>query len=380
MRRLSSIGRPASCASEPVTTEAELAERLGAQMMAPGVLHVERCYPFPLAFGHGSVDRSVLRHLAAVSGGPVAPPPRLVVLDTETTGLAGGTGTLPFLIGALVCDSRGATLHQWFLTRFEGEEPMLAALLACVCPDDWLLTYNGKSFDVPLVQTRMLLKRLHSGLDRLHHVDLLGLVRKAFNGRWDNCRLQTAERKLLGFTRQDDIPGEQIPSVWFDWMRYGRATSIAPVLEHNRQDLVGLAALVERLHHVFVEPESFGARLISTFAHMGCDELTRLERLLAARPRLDVAEAYELARLARRAGRWDIATSQWEWLVTLEHVDALEHLAKYHEHQQRDFRTALEFTDRLIARTGPDRGHLHRRERLLHKLTAAGKSDVAGQS
>ena len=293
---------------------------------------------------------------------------RLVVIDTETTGLAGGTGTLPFLTGLFTCDVHSASLRQWLVTRFEGERHMLQALSDHLRPGDLLLSYNGKTFDLPLLLTRARLERVNLNLDAFEHLDLLHLVRRAFSRRWSDCKLQTAEKRLLHLQRHDDIAGADIPSVWFDWMRCGRSDGLTAVVRHNRLDLVNLAALVARLADVFEHPEKFGARVAATARYNGLDDKQVLGKLIAAGHQLDTGERFELARLARRVGCWEVAVEQWHQLAARGHAEAIEHLAKYHEHRQRDMHAALVQTTRLIELEGATPTHRHRKTRLLAKL------------
>ncbi len=347
----------------------ELARQLGAMEVSPGLLQHQSEYPYPVMAGEGAGGRCIVETAAELACLPAASVTRLVVLDTETTGLAGGTGTLPFLTGIVTCDGAGVTLKQWLVTRFEGEAAMLYALADVMQPGDLLLTYNGKTFDVPLLQTRARLERVAIDLERLPHLDLLHLVRKAFARRWPDCKLQTAERRLLHLHRDEDITAADIPSVWFDWMRFGYYHGLISVVRHNRLDLINLAALVERMAHVFAQPGLYGARITATGRHHALSEAQLLERLLDASDCLDAAERLELARLARRAGQWDVAIKTWHQLAAANHPQAIEHLAKFHEHRQRDIKAALVETTRLIELEGRKPAHQHRESRLRAKLT-----------
>jgi hypothetical protein len=182
------------------------------------------------------------RSLAGAAGGRP-----LLFLDTETTGLAGGTGTLAFMIGAARWTGGALELRQWLLTRISGECHMLEALAGWLAPDDQLATYNGKCFDRPLLSTRFRLQRLPDSLARREHHDLLHAVRRGYRGRWENCRLLTAERELLGVVRHDDLPGAQAPAAWRTFLRGGNTTDLNRVATHNRQDLISLARLADLL-------------------------------------------------------------------------------------------------------------------------------------
>jgi uncharacterized protein len=349
-------------------SEAELASAIGARVLAPGVLACTSFYPFPHVFGAGRLDHTSRAHAAALLGDQRASPTRLVALDTETTGLAGGTGTLPFLTGVLIVDADGATLCQWLLTRFDGEVSMLDALDTKLQTEDMLLTYNGKSYDLPLLDTRAEMHRTQSCLGEHAHLDLLATVRRAFSGRWPDCRLQTAERELLQRRRSGDIPGSEIPAVWFDWMRGGPPHDLVRVLEHNRLDLIGLVALLERLQAVVESPVEHGARLLPILRHQEHSEAEILKRLTNANEVLDVRERMELARLARRHNQWDLAVAQWQILANCGEPTAIEQLAKFNEHRQRDYARALGFTRRLMVHDGRRPEHVRREARLLRRM------------
>lgn len=179
---------------------------------------------------------------------PLEPQPgNRVCIDTETTGLAGGSGTIAFLVGVARFRGGALELTQWLLTRIGSEGAMLDALAAWLEPDDELASYNGKCFDRPLLSTRYRLRRrVDPLLGRAHH-DLLHAVRRRYRREWANCRLLTAERELLGVVRDDDLPGAQAPAAWRAFLRSGATTDLARVATHNRQDLVSLARIAARL-------------------------------------------------------------------------------------------------------------------------------------
>ena len=138
-------------------------------------------------------------------------PDGLLFLDTETTGLAGGTGTLPFMVCLARIQAEQLQLGQWILTGFSGEAALLETVGSWIKPAAHLVSYNGKSFDVPLLVTRYRLARQADPFANKAHIDLLHLTRRACGHGWEDCRLQTAERLLLGFMRENDFPSHLIP-------------------------------------------------------------------------------------------------------------------------------------------------------------------------
>ena len=170
-------------------------------------------------------------------------------LDTETTGLAGGTGTQVFTAAVARPHPNGIELVQLFLAEPADEPAFLAALDAELRLSPGLATYNGLSFDLPLLRTRWLMARMPGELWEGQHLDLLHLSRSLLRPRLERCSLRAVEERLLGFEREDDIPGHLIPQAYFDYLRSGWSTALEPTLEHNRQDVLSLQHLLHRLLH-----------------------------------------------------------------------------------------------------------------------------------
>lgn len=171
----------------------------------------------------------------------------LLHFDTETTGLAGGTGTRAFMIGAGDWVEQRFRLRQLTLTSMAGETAMLRHFAEWIDADTVLVSYNGKCYDAPLLATRYRLARQPNPLAGLGHIDLLHPVRRQWKGQWDNCRLATAERQLLGVVREDDLPGAEAPAAWLTYLRGGSARNLRRVAEHNAQDLKSLAGVLLKM-------------------------------------------------------------------------------------------------------------------------------------
>ena len=175
----------------------------------------------------------------------------LLFFDTETTGLAGGTGTRAFMIGtARWCDA-GLRLRQWWMTALAAERDLLAAFAEETAHDASngavLVSFNGKSYDAPLLAARYRLARMPNPMAGLAHVDLLYSSRRRYRGHWENCRLATLERRVLGVAREDDLPGSEAPGAWLRYLRGGDARDLRRVVDHNRQDVVSMASLLLHL-------------------------------------------------------------------------------------------------------------------------------------
>lgn len=206
--------------------------------LAPGLRYTEQCIdwlppPAIIDARFARVDPVHHRHL--------------LHFDTETTGLAGGTGTRAFMIGAGDWIDRRFRLRQLTLTSMAGEAAMLRHFADWIDADTVLVSYNGKCYDAPLLATRYRLARQPNPLAGLGHIDLLHPVRRQWKGQWENCRLATAERQLLGVVREDDLPGAEAPAAWLTYLRGGSARNLRRVAEHNAQDLKSLAGVLLKM-------------------------------------------------------------------------------------------------------------------------------------
>lgn len=242
MRRGASVDQRAA-------RESDLARLANGRWLAPQLLLAER--RLPLDHAHGRVPLALARasvpRLLASLGAAGCDPERLVFFDTETSGLAGGTGTIAFLIGFANFSRDALRLRQLLVTTFAAESALIDAARAIVAAAECIVSYNGKSFDAPLVRSRARLLRAPNPLGTVEHIDLLHLVRRAYRRDWPDCRLRTAEERALGFTRAGDLPGSLVPEVFRRFMRFGDPAPLPRILEHNRHDLVSLAALLAPL-------------------------------------------------------------------------------------------------------------------------------------
>jgi len=172
---------------------------------------------------------------------------QLMFFDTETTGLAGGSGTRAFMIGAADWHDDALRVRQLLITAMAGEAAMLDVFRQWLRPDTVLVSYNGKCYDAPLLATRFRLNRMGTPLVDRPHVDLLYPTRRRYRGRWENCRLATIERRALNVVREDDLPGSEAPAAWLSYLRGGSALNLRRVLAHNDRDVATLAELLVHL-------------------------------------------------------------------------------------------------------------------------------------
>ncbi|MBL8470419.1 MAG: ribonuclease H-like domain-containing protein [Rhodocyclaceae bacterium] len=237
----------AAPAAAPV---AELAAALDGELLEGGIVRVRRNYPLTHRHGDqalGQLAACTQDHAGALRWPRRIAPQRLLFFDTETTGLAGGSGTLAFMVGVGRLAGASFVLTQYFMQNFAAEAALLAALAGEIYAESVLVSFNGRSFDAPLIATRCQLARRPDPLAALPHLDLLHALRRAAAGQLPNCRLQSAEAALLGLTRKDDLPGQLAPRAWTRWLGERRADWLAALAQHNRDDILSLAVLLPLL-------------------------------------------------------------------------------------------------------------------------------------
>jgi uncharacterized protein YprB with RNaseH-like and TPR domain len=175
------------------------------------------------------------------------PASNLLFFDIETTGLAGGSGTRAFMIGAADWHAGALRIRQLTIATIAAEVAMLDAFREWLTPNTILVSYNGKCYDGPLLVTRYRLARRANPLAGLMHVDLLYPSRRRWRGVYENCRLATIERQVLRVVREDDLPGSQAPAAWLSYLRGSSAQNLRRVLSHNQQDVMSLSRLLRHL-------------------------------------------------------------------------------------------------------------------------------------
>jgi hypothetical protein len=306
---------------------------------------------------------------------------RALFLDTETTGLAGGTGTVPFLIGIGWFEDQSMRIQQLFLPELGREAPMLHWLRERVQASSCIVSFNGKTFDWPLLRNRFVLNRVHAPV-LPPHLDLLHCARRVLRTRLKSVRLVDLERQVLGMYREDDVSGALIPQLYFDYLD-GRDTSpIAKVIEHNANDLIALAALIGKLVGHFDQ------------VHGGDDPLDHLAYAKVAERAGDWGRARSFAdaaaqgggqsactveacmlnaRMARRGG--EIDDEERALLQALQAADYEElratvqlALAKHYEHRRKDLAQALTHAAGTILAEGRN-GAERRVTRLERRLS-----------
>jgi uncharacterized protein YprB with RNaseH-like and TPR domain len=323
---------------------------------------------------------------------------RLLFIDLETTGLFGGAGTQAFLVGCAAIDGDAIRIRQFLLPGFEHERAVLAELKSWASSHGAIVSYNGRTFDVPLVETRFMFHRLPCPLDGLPHLDMLHAARRLWRRRPatagpdpddESCSLAVLEKHMSGVHRVGDVPGYEIPSRFFRFVRDGDARPLEAVLEHNRLDLLSLAAVLARAITLITRgpdaaataQEAYGlARVYERAGALDNSEASLLRTIDFARrvgvePEVHADALRRLAWLRRRARRMHDAADAWMELASLPRCaaslrrEATEALAIHHEHRSKDLDAARDRALELLTDFDTDLSRVrHRLERLERKL------------
>lgn len=304
-------------------------------------------------------------------------PSGALFLDTETTGLSGGTGTLAFLIGVGWLEDDRFVTRLIFARDFTEEAAALWTLSQLAAARSFLVTFNGRTFDVPLLAARFVLNRLDDPLSTLPHLDLLPPSRRLLGHRLENSRLVTLEAEVLGVQRTGDIPGSEIPERYFAYLRSRDARLVADILEHNRLDVVSMAALLTHLAELVCRghetADAEGADVVQAARlHLHRGSATDAEALLRDLLAAGAGQAHhdatsELSLICKRAERLTEAVALWRGLLAgkPDDVFASTEMAKWLEHREKRFAEAIGVVQRALA--GPDADE-PTREALAYRL------------
>lgn len=363
---------------------------------------VEARYPYGQAHGRARLSlqapRRVLAEWAREPRLADLAPEDFVFLDTETTGLSGGSGTYAFLVGVARFEDGGLHLAQFFMQDPGVEPGLLAALEEFLAPCQALVTFNGKAFDAPLLLTRYRSHGWQPPLQGLAHVDLLHLARRLWRDRLPSRTLGMLEAHILGAGRsEEDIPGWMIPELYFTYLQTGDATPLKSVFYHNAMDVISLAAMMEHMAGVLEDPEGLGSEhgvdaiaLAKLYEDLGnkpaaarlyAHGLGHADARTAQMPRAAMLRGlHHLAAIHKRQRNWPEAIELWQQAAQNQDLEAHVELAKYYEHVLRDYPAANRWTQAAItlvveglalAPDGRPLGLFERRQRLTelgHRL------------
>ena len=297
-------------------------------------------------------EAAALKLLAPEAPEEVLDGQQWLFLDTETTGLMGGTGTYPFLVGLAWWEGGGLEIEQLFMREYSEERSVLAAVAERLAGRPVLVTFNGKSFDWPLLETRYRMTRSITPPVLRAHLDFLHPARNLWRLRLGSVRLSQLERHVLGWDRGADLVSELIPRIYLDFVRHGHANALVPVFQHNQMDLRGLAGLSGRILSLLGEEtvsqdglELYGvSRLCERRGEVKRARKLYEQSIASTLPtETDRAARTALARLAKRDGDLDLARALWESMLgnSREGYKAYEQLAIHLEHKAREPRQAL---------------------------------------
>jgi len=318
---------------------------------------------YPQGYRHGQIDiATALTHRPETIAGigrddslRALELGRSAFLDVETTGLAGGAGTYAFLVGIGWFEGKDFRVRQLFMRDFTEERALVSLVEETLASLSGIVSFNGKAFDVPVLESRFIMSRRRFPLSSAPHLDLLFTARRLWRLRLESCSLSNLEPTILGLHREGDVPSYLVPQIYFDYLRLGRADPLKGVFYHNVQDILSLAALTALSCQFFEDPlggeVEHGEDLYSLgrlYLQTGMSE--RAEAAL--RSALDAnlsnglmqATLRDLSLHYKRQARWDQAIKLWHQAIRENHARLYPYveLAKFYEHRAKDFERAEE--------------------------------------
>lgn len=313
----------------------------------------KRAYP---EFDHSSVLINLISKNEFTS--PV-PRDKCIFFDLETTGLAGGAGTFAFLIGFAYWDNDNVVTDQFFLPDYGREYELFNHLREWLTNFDYVVSFNGKSYDMPLLSNRFLLNRLEPDFKRIRHIDLIHICRRVWKDSMPSCNLKSIEQEVLKIFRSDDIPGALIPQVYFNFINTGVIHDIIRMIEHNLQDIISLALIFDRLHNIEDKPQKLNLdnSAIASLAKIACEVnyhkfFDLMENNNINKDLLKEKFKYWKSQFLKKNNRWDEAFIIWKEIIHKPEycLFALEESAKYLEHGRKDIKAAMEMVESAFKR------------------------------
>jgi len=320
-------------------------------------------------------------------------PRRMLFFDSETTGLAGGTGTIPFMLGFGYFSDQAFQVRIFILLALDREGEFLEAVAGFLEEEKFsaVVTYNGKAFDFPLLETRYILQRQRFPLRDLPHLDFLFPARTIWRNTFDSRKLGYLGEMLLGLSREDDVDGSDIPALYFNFLRSRAFSLIEPVVEHNAMDLVGLAAVV-LLGVLYLDDfsltgdggEIFGLGRLCERAGLleKAEEFYKVAREVSARTDVGTLATRRLSILLKKKKLFSEALELWQALSAADDAGAMREISIHYEHRERNYVQAITFVEKALsgAQLSPgQQQELEKRlERLQKKIAKLEKSEAAG--
>lgn len=303
--------------------------------------------------------------------------------DTETTGLAGGSGTYIFLLGLGYFQGENFSIRQYFMSDYHEEEALLWAVNQLFAQGFKLLvSYNGKSYDFPLLQTRCIMTRLPLSLNTSYHLDLLFPTRRLWKRRLQDCSLPNIEKKILKIYREEDIPGYLIPNVYFRYLQDKDARYLKPIFTHNLQDIISLVLLTTKISQTMDDPLCVGkfaldlcsiGKIYEDYKDFHYSSRCYEEALRGNLSDEETLEALKLCSFAyKKQENWESAVSAWREVISLSNQFILypyEELAKYYEHKCKDYYQAGAVVEEALQRLAREKINWNIKEEYRNRLS-----------
>jgi uncharacterized protein YprB with RNaseH-like and TPR domain len=301
--------------------------------------------------------------LEVIAGGgefAAVDPRRAVFFDSETTGLAGGTGTVPFMLGFGFFADQAFQVRIYVLLALDKEGEFLEAVARFLDEGGFsaVVTYNGKAFDIPLLETRYILQRRRFPFRELPHLDFLFPARTIWRNTFDSRKLGYLGEMLLGLSREDDVDGSDIPSLYFSFLRSQAFSLIEPVVEHNAMDLVGLAAVV-LLGILYLDDyslagdsgEIYGLGRLCERAGLleKAENFYRAARDVSVRSDVRTLATQRLSALMKKKKLYAEALELWLQLADASDPQAQHEISVHYEHRERDYVMALSYVEKALS-------------------------------
>ena len=308
----------------------------------------------------------------------------LCFLDTETTGLSHGAGTVAFLVGIGFFDEKGFTVRQYLMRDYDEEAFLLSHVAEEMNGRKVLCTFNGATFDLPLLETRYTMQRMRDLYQKKPHVDLLPTSRRVWKLRLKKCNLTSLEEAVLGLQRENDLPGALVPERYFSFLKTRDFSLLTDILDHNAQDIVSLAHILDRLMRLHDTPLLAQApedvfSLGRVYEKRGKNEKARVCYRAADQGSVSILARGRMAESFRREGDWEAAARVYSRMISDRQGGAgpLIAMAKICEHKRRDIPSAIEYTRKaiILAADQPDADMAPLQKRLERLLLKARRKD-----
>jgi len=361
--------------SKKKISDSVLAKKLGAEVLSEGLIYLRTVHSLSSIhdlYNAQNLPRNFRYWPESINKACES----LLFIDTETTGLSGGVGTLVFLLGVAEIKNNIVINHQLLLNGMAGEVAMLKWFNQKLTQKQTLVSYNGKSFDIPLLVNRFRLQKIPSPLLTLKHIDLLHWIRRLHKNAWPDCRLPTAEKYCLNFIRKGDVSGAEAPHIWSQLIRNGNVEQLKPLVRHHFWDVLSLVGILDYLLVKLnpKEQENIDVYSVANYFH-ALGKVDKAKKILESNLKtLCERGLILLAKIYRKESNYEAALLIWSNLAKKDHEISLEFLAKHYEHVCKQYDVSLVYTKQLLS-VSKSPLHVKREQRLLRKMNSFKKFD-----